>query len=192
MAAVGDFPSVYGCGEEGDEEGGVPISQANLQVCVRDECSCSRISAKKVVIAKGGWQGGRSEPASTADPSSTRNQWRAVTPKPCCPADRALMTNGAYPWQPGLRHCSGCQPSHHAAILQRGVMHRPQCLLWRWMWLEVLSRMAIFVLPLLHSWTAGSGLWQSLREVQHGLWERSEQWNLHERSQCPDQVIKFL
>lgn len=31
--------------------------------------------------------------------------------KPCCPADRALMTDGIYPWQPGLRHYSGA--NHH-------------------------------------------------------------------------------
>lgn len=41
-AVAGEFQSVYGCGEGGDEEGGVPKSQAILQVCVRDECSCSR------------------------------------------------------------------------------------------------------------------------------------------------------
>lgn len=36
-AVVGEFPSVYGCGAEGDEEGGVPRSQAILQVCMRDK-----------------------------------------------------------------------------------------------------------------------------------------------------------
>lgn len=42
-AVVGEFPHVYGCGEDGKEERGVPKSQAILRVCVTDECSCSRI-----------------------------------------------------------------------------------------------------------------------------------------------------
>lgn len=54
-AVVGEFPSVYGCGEEGDEEGRVPMSQAILQVCMRDKYSCSKIQVKKVVAAKKGW-----------------------------------------------------------------------------------------------------------------------------------------
>lgn len=116
-----------------------------------------------------------------------------VTPKPRCPADRVLMTSEVNPWQPGLTHYFGCQPSHHAVILWRGVTYRSQCLLWRLMWLEVLSRMAIFVLFLLHSWTAGSALWQPPRKVQNGLRAR-QQWTremLHGLLWCPHQAVNM-
>ena len=134
-------------------------------------------------------EGRMSESASTTNLLSTRNQRGARMAlslshqNPCCPADRALMTNEIYPWQPGLKHYFGCQPSHHAVILQRGITDRSQCLLWRLMWLEVLSRTAIFVLFLLHSWTAGPALWQPPRKVQHG-------WRA--REQCTREMLRGL
>lgn len=145
-------------------------------------------------------EGGLSEPVSTNNLLSTRNQRGATTAlslshqNPCCPADRPLMTNEIYPWQPVLKHYFGCQPSHHAVILQRGVTHRSQCLLWRLMWLEVLSRTSIFVLFLLHSWTAGSVLWQPPRKAQHGLRAREQRTKevLRGLLWCPDHVVKIL
>lgn len=63
-------------------------------------------------------------PPTSSPPVGSNDGSVLVTPKPRCPADRALMTNEVYPWQPGLKHYFGCQPSHQAVILQRGVMHR--------------------------------------------------------------------
>lgn len=40
---VGAFPCVYGHGEESDQEGGVPRSQAVLKAFGRHECPCCRI-----------------------------------------------------------------------------------------------------------------------------------------------------
>lgn len=116
------------------------------------------------------WASLHHRPPLHQEPEGSNDGSVLVTPKPLLSRrEGRLMTNEVYPWQPGLKHYFGCQPSHHAAILQRGVTHRSQCLLRRLIWLEVLSRTSIFVLFLLHSWTAGSALWQPLRKAQHGL-----------------------
>lgn len=154
---------------------------------------------KDVMIVREGWR--RMDecgsfhpwPPLHQEPVWSNNDSVLVTPKPRCPADRVLMTSEVNPWQPGLKHYFGCQPSHHAVILWRGVTYRSQCLLWRLMWLEVLSRTAIFVLFLLHSWTAVSALWQPPRKVQNGLRAR-QQWTremLRGLLWCPHQAVNM-
>lgn len=50
-------------------------------------------------------------PPTSSPPVGSNDGSVLVTPKPRCPADRALMTNEVYPWQPGLKHYFGCQPT---------------------------------------------------------------------------------
>lgn len=80
-AVVGEFPCVYGCGEEGDEEGGYPRARLSYRSVWEMNVLALEFKWKKFWQMKKVGPGGTSEAASTTDPFSTRNQWRAVTPK---------------------------------------------------------------------------------------------------------------